>query len=275
MTDTCDKCGSTQPPMTKFSGRGTSASDLTLCTNCTPDRFLPPSERNQSGQHEAKYPLRQPRECPPAFEGFTKPANQMGGKCSDTTKTAYLILTENQRELGLMGIVSIDEFPERDPDYHRCDLRTYLYKTILIEAGGQSIPEGGLEEATEPRVSIEIETKPSVALQQLSDSGESGHRWNPIGEALNVKSKDDVADIIISVDYDHNDFGITPDGGPHNAIQQWEREGAVPQGWADRAVTGDVRPEDILRHLGIPLVVLSDLVPNIEQARQLARSSSD
>ncbi|WP_189319161.1 hypothetical protein [Halolamina pelagica] len=207
------------------------------------------------------------------FNGFTKPSDQMGGKCGETTKTAYLILTENQRELGLVGSVSIDEFPEGDSDHHRCDLRAYLYKTVLIEAGGQNIPEEELEDASYPRVSIEIETKPSVALQQLKESGGEGHGWNSIDEALDVKSKDDVADIIIAVDYDHDEFSIEPDGGPYNAIKQWEKEGEIPEGWAERAVAGDVQPEDIIRQLGIPFVVLSDLVPSVENARKLVQSS--
>lgn len=273
MADACDKCGSTQTPMTKFFGLDASDMDRTLCTKCTPDRFLPPDERNQSIQNGTEYPLRQPREYPPAFEGFTKPADKMGGNCSSTTKTAYLILTENQRELGLMGMVSIDKFPEGDSEDQRCDLRAYLYKTILIETGGQNVSERELGEATYPRISIEIEPKPSVALQQLKESGESGHGWNSIDDALNVKSEDDIADIIIAVDYDHDDFGIERELGPYNAIKQWEKEGAVPQGWAERAVVGDIRPEDILRYLGIPMVVLSDLIPSVERARELCSNN--
>ena len=83
----------------------------------------------------------------------------------------------------------------------------------------------------------------------------------------NIMAVYDLTDIVVAVERDRRNFSINEGGNPHSTLKEWEDNGHLPWGWPELAVTGDIRPEDILRHLGVPTVILADHVPSVEQAK--------
>ena len=216
------------------------------------------------------YRLDQPEDCPPTFRGFTTPVTEMG-EYTTTTLAGHLILTENMENLGILWLESIDDFQEGECTNLRCDYRSRLVNLTLMELGGQPTSIPAIPTGAGSRLTIEVDTTPSTALQHLKSSrekcGEKGHRWNPIDEAMTSEPQDDVADIIIAVEHDSRNFSINEGGSPHSTLIEWEANGILPQGWPELAVNGEIRPEDILRHLGVPTVILADHVPSVKQAK--------
>lgn len=216
------------------------------------------------------YRLDQPEDCPSTFRGFSTPVKQMG-EYTTTTIAGHLILTENMDSLGILWLESIDDFQESECEDLRCDFRARLVNPTLIELGGQETPISPLPTGASSRVIIEVDTTPSTALHHLKPCrekcGEKGHRWNSVDEAVISEPQDDVADIIVAVEHDGRNFSINEGSNPHSTLKEWEANGLLPKGWPELAVTGEIRPEDILRHLGVPTVILADHVRSIKQAK--------
>ena len=215
------------------------------------------------------YLLDQPEDCPRTFTGFRKPVSKMGNYALNTL-AGHLIVTENLQNLGIRWLESIDDFREKECKDLRCDYRARLGDSTLVEIG---LPEHlGADIPTDSgsRVTIELDSTPSVALQHLKpireESGEKGHKWCNIDSALRVEPQDDVADVFIVVGYDRPNFSNEEEASPHATLIEWEEDRIIPSGWPERAVEGTIRPEDILQHLGIPTVILADHVPSIKQA---------
>ena len=214
--------------------------------------------------------LDQPEDCPSTFSGFSTPVEGMS-EYTTATLAGHLILTENMENLGILWLESIDDFAEGECSDLRCDYRSRLVNPTLIELGSQATAISAIPTGAGSRVTIEVDTKPSTALHHLKPCrkkcGEKGHGWNSINEAIISEPQDDIADIVVAVERDRRNFSIIEGGNPHSTLKEWEDNGHLPRGWPELAVTGDIRPEDILRHLGVPTVILADHVPSVEQAK--------
>jgi hypothetical protein len=193
------------------------------------------------------------------------------GEYSPATLAGHLILTENMDNLGILWLESIDDFPEGECADLRCDYRSRLVNPTLMELGGLATSISPIATGTGSRVTIEVETTPSTAFHHLKPCrqkcGEKGHRWNTIDEAVISEPQDDVADIIVAVERDRRNFSINQGSNPYSTLKEWKANGLLPRGWPELAVTGEIRPEDILRYLGIPTVILADYVPSVKQVK--------
>ncbi|GAB7093439.1 hypothetical protein JCM30237_05910 [Halolamina litorea] len=218
------------------------------------------------------YLLDQPEDCPSTFTGFRKPVSKMGNY-SLNTLAGHLIVTENLQNLGIHWLESIDDFREGECEDLRCDYRVRLVNSTLVEIGLPEHPGADIPTNSGSRVTIELDSTPSVALQHLKPirekSGEKGHRWSHIDDALNSEPQDDKANVIIAINHDRDGFSNTERGFPHETLSEWEDDEIIPSGWSIRAVEGTIRPEDVLRHFGIPTVILADHVPSIIGAERI------
>lgn len=211
-----------------------------------------------------------PAVCPEKFFGFEKPVSKMKNWSAET-KVGYLFISECHRELGIKKIKSIDEKDKKGTErFNRADLEVELNHLLLCVMGRVSPAyRSGL---LNYNLSIEIAPFPQKALQYLHEprrlgSGEKGHNWQPISEGIHTAQADTTLNIIIATESDGKEGGIKEGGGPYQAIKQWESQGLFPTGTADKVVRWEVRPIEILRGLGIPVIVISDHVDDSDLVR--------
>lgn len=214
-----------------------------------------------------------PKRCPEKFWGFDKPISAYKDEWSLTTMVGYLVLTECGRELGLRNMDSIDERTRCGVnEYYRGDVDADLNHLLLSALGKVKICNNDADLTYD--FTIEIAPYPSKALHYLHDvrtkrAHTKGHNWEAISKGITSPQDDTKINIIIATESDRQDKTINRGGGPYEAVKEWEEKGLVPAGYADQAVRGDVRPIEILRSLGLPVVVIENHVDCVERLKLL------
>lgn len=214
-----------------------------------------------------------PKRCPEKFWGFDKPISAYKNEWSLTTMVGYLVLTECGRELGLRNMESIDERTRCGVnEYYRGDVDADLNHLLLAALGKVNICNNDVDLNYD--FTLEIAPYPSKALHYLHDvrvikAREKGHNWESISQGITSPQEDTKINIIIATKQDSKGTTITRGKGPYQAVDKWEKEGLVPAGYADLAVSGAVRPIEILRSLGLPVVVIENHVDCVERLKWL------